>query len=149
MAKKVEGIRARKQRMRVESAHLARRLKELRTERKISQMDIAKKLQIARNAYGAWEEEDLDKQTEPSLGQIEAVAILLGTTPEYLSFGIGEKHASRKAEERRDRYRRSVTHNGLGDLKQIKPLPMSVHVLTREGILDQYQDQIDQSLGAR
>lgn len=127
--------------MRVQSAGMPERLKQLREARNASQSDVAKLLGVSRAAYSQWEA-DL---TEPSLGHIEVLAILLGSTPEYIAFAVGAADGGRQGAERRERIAKALHAAHVVEDRNgpIKPLPMSVHVLTRKGLLGNYKDYLD------
>jgi len=56
------------------------RLKELRTERNLSQVDLAKKLNMSKMAISHWE----SGHSEPSISQLIALSELFNVSVDYL-----------------------------------------------------------------
>lgn len=67
----------------------AARLKQLRSERGISQAALARKLNISQSTVGGWE----TCQREPTLQGIESIADVFGVTIDYL-FGLTDNPLS-------------------------------------------------------
>lgn len=65
----------------------ARRLKQLRTDHKLTQKELSEKLNVTQNAIFNWE----NRKREPSANMIEKIAALFEVPPAYL---MGWKDAS-------------------------------------------------------
>lgn len=56
------------------------RLKSLRIEKNIGQVELAKKLEVSKGVISLWE----NNLREPSMSNIKAIAIYFGVTSDYL-----------------------------------------------------------------
>lgn len=61
-------------------SNFARRLKELRTEKNVSQYELANFLHVSQNAIYNWE----NKKREPNADMIKKIADYFGVTPAYI-----------------------------------------------------------------
>ncbi len=66
------------------------KLYELRTEKELSQREMAKKMQVSQATYNNWENE----KTQPSIEQLIALAEFFGVSIDYLVGRTGEEFLS-------------------------------------------------------
>jgi transcriptional regulator with XRE-family HTH domain len=76
-------------RFEIDPKEVGRRIRALREQKTMTQLDLSKLVEKSRPAIAQWE----NGQAMPSLSDFNALAFFLNSTPQYLSYGVATTHA--------------------------------------------------------